>query len=68
MYDLCELPDYVYSSNVSFFHAANSVRVVIIGVVAGCITVILTLIVILSMLCFWKTQLHKMAKLGKVYV
>ena len=60
-----ELPDYVHysmSNNVSI-HTANSVSV-IIGVVAGVVTIILTPIVILSLLCFFKIKRHN--KLGKV--
>ena len=46
-------------------HTANSVGV-ISGVVAGFLTVILTLIVVVYALCFFKIHGHKKAILGNV--
>lgn len=56
----------LFNQNV-YIHTADSTSV-IIGVVTGitCISVILTLIVIMSVTCFFKTHRQKMATLGNV--
>ena len=53
----------IMCTNVSI-HTANSIGV-IIGVV-GVVTVIFTLIIIMSVLCFFKANRHKTAILGDV--